>query len=237
MYGWRAKIGIIIPSLNNTMEPEFNKMVPRGVAVYATRLLLEKGLPKNLEKLATDTEVASDLIKTADVTGILYGCTSGSLIKGVGWDQEIIRRIESRTGIPATTTATAVVEAFRELKVKTVAVATPYVDEVNRIEKDFFEAHGVKVVHIQGLGYTKGGELHRESPETAYLFARKVDRPEADCLFISCTDFAAIEVLNTLEQDLGKPAMSSNTVSLWAILKKLGIKERIDDFGEILRHL
>ncbi len=237
MYGWRAKIGIIIPSLNNTMEPELNKMAPKGVAVYCTRLLLEKGLPEHLEKLAHDTEKAADLLKTADVTGILYGCTSGSLIKGVGWDQEIIRRIESGTGIPATTTSTAVIDAFRELKVNSVAVATPYVDEVNRIEKDFFEGHGVKVMHIQGLGYTTGQELHRESPESAYLFAKKVDRKEADCLFISCTDFAAIEVLNTLEQDLGKPVMSSNTASLWGMLKKLGIKEQIDGFGEILRHL
>ncbi len=219
------------------MEPELNKMAPRGVAVYCTRLLLEKGLPENLEKLAHDTEKAADLLKTADVTGILYGCTSGSLIKGVGWDQEIIRRIESRTGIPATTTSTAVIDAFRELKVNSVAVATPYVDEVNRIEKDFFEGHGVKVIHIQGLGYTTGQELHKESPESAYLFAKKVDRKEADCLFISCTDFAAIEVLNILEQDLGKPVMSSNTASLWGMLKKLGIKERIEDYGEILRHL
>jgi maleate cis-trans isomerase len=107
------------------------------------------------------------------------------------------------------------------------------VDEVNRIEKAFFEAHGVKVVNIQGLGYTKGEELHRESPDTAYAFAKKVDRREADCLFISCTDFAAIEVLNFLEQDLGKPAMSSNTASLWGILRRLGIKERMDGYGEI----
>jgi maleate isomerase len=237
MYGWRGKVGVILPSLNNTMEPELNKMVPKGVAVYATRLLLERGLPENLEKLATDTEQASDLLKTADVTGILYGCTSGSLIKGVGWDREIIRRIESRTGIAATTTSTAVIEAFKELKVKSVAVATPYVDEVNRIEKTFFEAHGVKVVNIEGLGYTKGEELHRESPDTAYAFAKKVDRREADCLFISCTDFASVEILNFLEQDLGKPAMSSNTASLWGILRKLGIKERMDEYGEILRHL
>ena len=237
MYGWRGKIGVILPSLNNTMEPELNKMAPRGIAVYATRLLLEKGLPDDLEKLATDTEKASDLLKTADVTGILYGCTSGSLIKGVGWDKEIIRRIEERTGIPSTTTSTAVIEAFKELGVKSVVVATPYIDPVNQIEKQFFEGHGVKVIAIQGLGYTKGEELHRESPETAYLFAKKVFRKEADCLFISCTDFACIEILNLLEQDLGKPAMSSNTASLWAILKKIGVKERIEGFGEILRRL
>lgn len=237
MYGWRGKVGIIIPSLNNTMEPEFNKMAPRGVAVYATRLLLERGLPDDLGKMATDTEKAADLLKTADVTGIVYGCTSGSLIKGVGWDLEIIRRIEERTGVLTTTTSTAVVEALKELKVKSVAVATPYIEEVNKLEKDFIEAHGVKVVNIQGLGYTKGEELHKESPETAYIFAKKVSRPEADCLFISCTDFASIEILNLLEQDLGKPAFSSNTASLWAILKKMSIKERIDEYGEILRRL
>jgi maleate isomerase len=237
MYGWRGKIGIIIPSLNCTMEPELNKMVPNGVAVFATRLLLEKGIPDQLERMAADTEKAADLLKTADVTGILYGCTSGSLIKGVGWDLEIIRRIEERTGIRTTTTSTAVIEAFKELNVKCAAVATPYIDSVNQIEKDFFEAHGVKVVNIEGLGYTTGGELHKESSETAYIFAKKADRKEADCLFISCTDFAAIEALDILERDLGKPVMSSNTVSLWAILKKMGIKERIDGYGEILRRL
>ena len=237
MYGWRGKIGLIIPSLNCTMEAELNKMVPQGVAVFATRLLLERGLPDELERMAADTDKAAHLLETADVAGILYGCTSGSLIKGVGWDLEIIRRIEEKTGIPTTTTSTAVIGAFKELKVSSAAVATPYVDSVNRIEKDFFEAHGVNVVNIEGLGYTKGEELHKESPESAYAFAKKVDRKEADCLFISCTDFAAVEAINFLERDLGKPVMSSNTVSLWAMLKKMGIKERIDGYGEILRRL
>jgi maleate cis-trans isomerase len=145
--------------------------------------------------------------------------------------------MEDRTGVPATTTSTAVIEAFKELGVKSVAVATPYVEAVNKIEKDFFEAHGITVVNIEGLGYTTGGELHRESPETAYAFAREVNREGADCLFISCTDFATIEVLNVLEQDMNKPAMSSNTASLWSMLRKLGIRDRIDDYGEILRRL
>jgi len=237
MYGWRGKIGVILPSLNNTMEPELNKMAPEGMAIYATRLLMEKGLPENLEKMATDTEQATDLLTSADVNGILYGCTSGSLIKGVGWDLEIVKRIEERAGIPATTTSTAVIEAFKELRIKTVSVATPYIDAVNEIEKNFFEDHGVKVLNIEGLQYTKGEELHRESPGTAYTFAKKVCRTDADCIFISCTDFDCIEILNLLEQDTGKPAMSSNTVSLWAMLKKMGIKEKIDDYGEILRHL
>ena len=93
------------------------------------------------------------------------------------------------------------------------------------------------MVNMQGLGYTTGEELHREPAETAYAFAKRVDHPKSDCLFISCTDFATIDVLNILEQDLGKVVFSSNTASLWSILKRMGIKDRIDGFGEILRHL
>lgn len=237
MYGWRGKIGLILPSLNNAMEPELNRMLPEGVAVYTTRVLLEKGLPEELEKMAADTETATDLLKCADVTGILYGCTSGSLIRGAGWDREIIKRIEDRAGIPATTTSTSVIEAFRELDVKTVSIATPYVDSVNQIEKEFFEKHGVRILNIEGLQYTTGKELHKESPQSAYAFAKRVCRSEADCIFISCTDFAAIDILSTLERDTGKRALCSNTASLWGILKKMGIKERIDGFGEILRRL
>jgi maleate isomerase len=237
VYGWRGKVGLITPSINCAMEPEFNKMVPNGVAVYATRILLEKGLPEELEKMAGGAEQAAALLKTANVTGIIYGCTSGSVIKGVSWDHEIIREIESRAGVPAITPSTAAIEAFHELKISSVAVATPYIDVVNRIEKEFFEDSGVKVINIQGLQYTNGEELQREAPETAYFLARKVDRKEAECIFISCTAFRTIEVINLLEQDLGKPVMSSNTVSLWGILKRIGVKERIEGFGEILRHL
>jgi maleate isomerase len=237
MYGWRGKIGLIIPSLNNTMEPEFNQMVPNGVAVYATRVFFDEGVPEQMTKMAVEVEKAADLLKTADMTGIVYGCTTGSLINGIGSDLKIISKIKKISSVPATTAATAVIEAFKELKVKTVAVATPYIDDVNRVEKKFFEAHGIRVINIQGLNYTSGKELHRESPETAYIFAKQADHPKADCIFISCTDFATIRVLNLLEQDLGKPVISSNTASLWAILRKMGIKDQIEEYGEILRHL
>jgi len=233
MYGWRGKIGLLVPSLNCTMEPEFNRMAPEGVSVFATRLRFERGLPENMKALSEGLDEAVDLLGTAEVTGIVYGCTSGSLIKGLGSDLDIIEQIERSSQIVATTTATAAVEAFKALGAKSLAVATPYVEEVNVSEKAFFEGHGFKVTHIAGLGFTTGADLHRVPPEMAYDFARKVDRPEADCLFISCTDFATIRVLDLLERDLKKPVVSSNTASLWAILKKMGIHSDIKGYGSI----
>ncbi|MEW5921375.1 MAG: maleate cis-trans isomerase [Bacillota bacterium] len=237
MYGWRKRIGLIIPSLNVTIEPEFNRLLAPGLSVHVTRTLLEEGSPENLGKMADDCVAAAKLLATAHVDIIVYACTSGSLIKGVGWDREIIRNIEAETGIIATTTSTAVIEAFQELGVKKVAVATPYIDEVNRIEKEFFEGHGVDVVNIEGLGFTKGEQLHAIPIGTAYSFGKKVDRPEADCVFISCTDFRAIEEIDSLEQDLGKPVMCSNTATFWSTLKETGVRHVYRQYGEILRRL
>jgi maleate isomerase len=237
MYGWRARVGVILPSLNCTMEPELNRMAPEGVSFHATRLLLAQGTPDSLKSMADETAAAAKLLATTHVDGILYGCTSGSLIKGLGWDREIIKMIEDAVGIPSTTTSTAVIDAFEALGVKKVAVATPYIDPVNDMEKVFFEGHGVEVVNIQGLGFTQGEELHTVPKGKAYQWGKEVDRPEAECLFISCTDFQALDELEMLERDLGKPVMSSNTASMWAILRTLGIKEEIKGYGQIFTKL
>lgn len=237
MYGWRARIGLILPSLNCTIEPELNRMAPDGISIHATRLLLEQGTPDKLKSMADDTAVAAKLLATTHVDGILYACTSGSLIGGLGWDLEIIKMVQEACGIPSTTTSTAVIDAFKELGVGKVSVATPYIDPVNEMERVFFEGHGVEVVNIRGLGFTQGEDLHNVPRGKAYQWGKEVDDPRSECLFISCTDFQAIDELEMLERDLGKPVMSSNTASLWAILRVLGIREKVNGYGEILKRL
>lgn len=232
MYGWRARIGLMIPSSNITIEPEFNAMKPEGVSIHGTRLLVGAATIEDLKKMAEKTEEASTLLATAGVNIIAYGCTSGSLVN-VGYDQELISRIEKTTGIQATTTSTAVVRAFRELGVGKVAVATPYAEEVNQAEKEFFEAHGIKVVSIKGLDI-HCEDRRRLTPETTYALACEVNTPEADAVFISCTNFKSITVIEKLEEKLQKYVFSSNTATMWDVLKRLGITEQIKGYGKLL---
>ena len=237
MYGWRGRIGVIVPSLNVTIEPEFNAMAPEGVSIHATRVLLEKGTAEALRDMAGETERAAQLLATAGVDIIAYACTTGSLVGGPGWDQELIKRIESKTNIRATTTATAVVLALKELAVDRLAVGTPYLEELNQLEKAFLEAHGIKVVHIEGLGFTGASELNNLDPGVAYVLGKKVDREEAQALFLSCTGFQTLEIIEALEQDLGKPVLTSNTATLWDILRKLKVKEPVVGYGEIFHRI
>lgn len=234
MYGARCKIGVIVPSLNNTLEPEFNRMVPADVAVYATRLRLERGVPDDLRAMADLTEQAGELLRHADVDCIAYCCTTGSLIDGVDWDEELAARLGKATELPVTTTASAAIKAMRSLGLKTVSVATPYIDEVNKIERAYIEACGIRVNFITGLQFTRGEELHSLDQDAAREFCRAAMVDGADGLFISCTDFASIDFIEELERDLGKPVVTSNTATLWMVLSLIKLDQPIEGFGQLL---
>ena len=235
MYGWKARIGLMIVASNAIIEPEFNAMVPRDVSVHVTRMLHERSI-EGLKRMAAYTEDAARLLSHAGVDIIAYACTAGSLIEGVGGDQDLSRRIEAATGIPATTTSTAVINAFRELRINKVSVACPYTEEVYQAEKAFFEANGVKVLAIKSLDLFREG-LRRSPPEATYDIACEVNTPEAEAVFISCTALKSITVIEKLEERLQKPVFSSNTALMWDILKKLGVREPIEGYGSLLTRL
>jgi len=225
----------MIPSSNITIEPEFYQMAPHGVSTHITRLTLHESTPDDLERMAGEAGSASELLATASVNIIGYGCTVGSLLKGSLWDLNIAKQIQMATGLPAVTTATAVIEAFRAFGIRRAAVATPYNSELNLLVKRYLEHNGIKVVELTALGLSDSNRWHFQPLEATYRLAKKADRPDAEGLFISCTDLKSVGVLARLEKELGKPVFSSNISLLWAILRRLRIPHSTDRYGSLLK--
>ncbi|MEZ0290659.1 MAG: aspartate/glutamate racemase family protein [Sulfolobales archaeon] len=235
MYGWRGRIGVIIPSSNTTMEAEFWKMAPEGISIHVSRVYLSTVDIDSLIALSREVSRASRELSSADVDIIVFGCTSGSLIGGVEWEKRLRDEIEKSSGVKSVTTAQAVVEALRTLNAREIAVATPYIDEINEREKIFLENHGFKVLRIKGLGIVKNTEIGRIPPWTAYRLGVEVSESlDIDALFISCTNFRTIEIIEMLESRLGVPVISSNTASMWLALRSIGVRDKIP-YGRLLR--
>jgi len=244
LHGWRARIGLIIPSANFTMEPEFYKMIPEGVTVHTSRMLLTETTSDTLVEMERHGVRAAEELKTAGVDLLIFGCTSGSFLEGVDHDIEIMRKLKDATGIPAITTSTAVLEALRLCQIRRVSVASPYVDEINKKLHVFLEANGFEVIQIKGLGL---GERKRifpisdlpistigmQSPYVSYRLVRKIISDDADGYFISCTNFRTIEIIQMLEDDLSKPVITSNQASLAIALKQMGIHNKVRGFGSL----
>ncbi|MBA3413897.1 MAG: maleate cis-trans isomerase [Chloroflexia bacterium] len=238
MYGERGRIGLITLATDTSVLPEYQRAMPAGVAVYPAPILLPRGevTPAALaEMLAVDSlERAASLLTWAEVGTIGFACTSGSFVHGVGWDRVLVERIEGATGVPATTTATAVVQALRAVGARTVAVATPYTDDLNRIERGFLEGNGFAVAAIGGLGCGIDAEIGRLGPDDAVRLVAEVDRPEADAIFVSCTNWHCLEAVPELEARLGKPVVTSNLAGAWAALQAIGLDEAAPASGTLL---
>ncbi len=228
-----TKIGLILPSVNCIMEPEFYGVAPPGISFHTTRVLLTETTPEALVAMEEDLESAGRLLATVRPHAVAYACTSGSFVKGLGWDKVIAEKIESITGCPAITTSTAMIQALEVLDIHRVALATPYLDRVNELESAFLSQNGIEVVACKGLGLS-GPTIREQTPERVYDLAKDVNSPEAEGVFISCTDFRAMEVIDTLERDLGKPVTSSNQVTLWALLNILKHPGRVTGYGRLL---
>jgi maleate isomerase len=236
MYGWRARVGLLVVASDVTCESELKRIVPEGVSIHTSRMTFPGAVtPEALEKLAGEAIKAAELLIPACVDTVAFCCTSGSFIKGPGYDEEIINTLKGRfPNVAATTTSTAVSTAFERLDIKKVAVATPYIDSVNEALKKYLEAQDISVLNIEGLGILDDQDTNNLPPEAAYRLSMKADVPEADGIFISCTSLRTIEIIERLETDLGKPVFSSNTATIWDALRKSKVYEPIEGYGKLL---
>ena len=238
-YGWRARLGVIVPPTNTVNEAEWQRLAPDGVSVHATRMPLHTDTETEAGERAlyTDLKKAVDDLSAAGMTVIAYGCTAGSMVQPL---TRITEHMTKQCGRPTVATAPAIVQALRALGVARVSVATPYHDALNEHEASFLAANDIETLTIVGLGIGAGGpdeykQIARHSAEDAFELAQANAHDDADAMVISCTDFATLPIIERLEGEIGKPVITSNQATFWAALRAAGINDRITGAGRLLR--
>jgi maleate isomerase len=189
-----------------------------------------------LERMNEDVEACARQLGSAAVDVIAYACTGGSLLGGVGFDKSLTRRIsEIAGGIPTVATATAVADGLRTLGVKKVSVVTPYPDDITEKVRIFLEESGFEVVSADGRRHKLNLDIGADTPEIIADFVDKHLAPEADGIFLSCTNWRAVEVAERLETETGLPVVTSNQATIWATLRTLGLDEPRPGYGRLFR--
>ena len=233
-YGARLRIGMLVPSGNVIIEPQVNAMLPPGVALYATRLPLRGSSEAELLAMAHDVDEAARLLAHANVGLIAFNCTAVSTYSKA-MEADIERRIAAATGLPALMTSKAIVEALRAFEARKVVLLTPYIAEVNAREVKFLEGEGLEVLSETGLGLNTNTEMALLEPDIWIDVARKNTNSNADAYLVSCTAVRSAEVIDALEQELGRPVVTSNQAIAWHCLRRGGIGDKVRGFGALLR--
>jgi len=205
-----ARIGVILPTSNRLIEPQFQYYAPPALGVHFQRARITGKWAQPIPELAP--EVARSAVSLTDARPdlIVFNCTGTSMKEGADGDAQLLNVIRSETGIPAMSTAQAVVEALSALGLRKLVLVTPYVQATNDHEIAYLREAGFDVVHDLALGLSGGDRFITVPPEHWVELALANDRPDADGFFLSCTNTTQIQAVAAIESASAKPVVSSN---------------------------
>ena len=229
------RFGLLTPSSNTVQEPEFSAALPPSVSLHTGRVAYRDITPQEQMRCVLELESESRKLGDAEVDVIVFAATAPTLANGMGYDRELIKRIEDASGRPATTAATAFVDALTRLAAKKIAIAAPWSKTMDKPMVAFMQASGFEVVNSEVAGYVASIELGRTGPQAAYALGRRADRPDADAIIMPGGNWPAMSMVEKLERELGKPVLANNAVSLWAGLRLLKRGDGIAGYGVLLR--
>ena len=221
---WR-RIGVIVPSSNTTVEADFIRALPAGVTVHAARAFLAETTAEAERRMIHDyVPIAVTDLATLKPHVVAFACTSGGAVLGVDGEIALIANIARETGASVVSTNDAVGNAIETLGRERIALLTPYVDELNQAIRAGLERRGLSVVHMAGLGITDNVVIGNVTPDKIIAFAeRELAGRQFDLLFVSCTNFRAVEARPLLMQRFAVPVVTSNQATIDAAFDAIGV--------------
>lgn len=231
----RAKIGYVLLATEQTVQDDVKTLCPPGVGMHFARLsnpdlITNETLLAQADNLAP---VAATLLPDGTLDVVAYACTSGSMLVG----EERVHA-ELNRGAPnakATSLITGVIRGLKAVGARKIVIGTPYIKEINDREAAYMADAGFDVLSITGLELELDSEMVRVPPEFLLEFAVSLDRPDADAVFISCGALRTLDVVDEIEQRIGKPVIASNQAMTWDTLRLAGVQDKIGGYGVLFR--
>lgn len=239
MNTWRARIGKISPSRGDAYTYEFYRMVPDKVLLTNIAAGVKQLTPDNFSRAFDAYFDAALTLAEEGAQFLIVGGGPVLVSQGPGTEDSLRERIQKATGLSMTTEFSAPAEACLARGVKRLGIISPYREGLNALVKAYFEAKGLQVPLIRGLGIEKNIDIGNLPERAAFDLTMQAFRegPEVDAYYITCSRWLTAVNIAPLEKETGKFVVSSIQAGLWKALQSLDIRDRIPNYGSLLASL
>jgi maleate isomerase len=228
----RARVGIIIPSSNRIVEQELVPMFPSGIGVNIARLRMA-GIPPSA--LLPAISSAAESLCDAGCGVIVFQCTASSMEEGAAVNARILEAIRKATGRIAVTTASAIAHAVEVLRIKDLALLTPYSEAVTRRQRSYLEEIGLRIVNCEYKNVSTAPNFFFLPQEYWLQELMRLATPQAQGYLLSCANLSCLSLIDRAEKQLARPVLTSNQAILWDSLRQAGIDDTLEDIGQLGR--
>ena len=240
--GWRLKFGVIAPSTNTVVQPEFDMMRPSGITNHFARIHIpndpltgDDDFTRLIDNVRRELLFAVDRVMTAEPQHLIMGMSSETFWGGLEGSERLKERIAARAGVAVTMGSDAARQALQRYGVRRLGVVTPYMPVADAEVRRFFTDCGFEVVRLLGLKCASPVLIAHVSEKELRDAILKVDGPDVEAVIQVGTNLAMARLAGIAEFWLDKPVLAINTATYWHALRTNGIDDPIDGFGSLLR--
>ena len=245
-YAYRLKFGVLGPSTNTIVQPEFDDMRPFGVSNHYSRIqnTNAKAISNELfmsgaRRIGKLTYDAIDWVMNADPDCLVMGMSAVTFDGGgAGADQFIQDVMERSGGLKVSVGSHSTRDALRAYGgITKIALLSPYWPAMNETVKGYFAEYGFEVVRDICLKCESWTAIAQVSQQTLMDKLRQLDGDDIDAIVQVGTNLCMSRLAGEAERWLGKPIIAINTATYWHALRANGINDKMLGFGRLLSDL
>ena len=240
--GWRCKLGVIGPSTNTVVQPDFDAMRPAGVTNHYSRIYTPDAAALSNDSFRAGVSVIGDNVMDAVMSVmtcapdyLVMGMSAITFFGGAKGADAFVRRIEEVSGVGISVGSHSTAAALRAYGgIKRIAVLSPYWPVMNEAVVGYFTDMGFSVVRDIALQCKSWTGIAEVTPAQCREALRKLDGDDVDALVQVGTNLSMVKLAAAAELWLGKPVVAINTATYWHALRANSIQDRLEGFGRLL---
>lgn len=240
--GYRSLFGVLGPSTNTIVQPDFDDMRPVGVTNHYSRIAVEDAQAISDEsfmagtlEISRNTLDAVRAVLTCNPDFLVMGMSAVTFYGGADGAQKWRDNIESEAGLKLCTGSQSLIEAFNVYGgIKRIAVVSPYYPSANAQVAHFMADHGIEVVRDICLRCPSWTSIAQVPTATLREQLKTLDGDDVDAIIQVGTNLSMTRLAAAAEMYLGKPVIAINTATYWNALRQNGITCKIPGFGRLL---
>jgi maleate isomerase len=242
--GWRKKFGVLGPSTNTIVQPDFEMMRPPGVTNHYSRIFTPNAQAMSNETFMAGTQVIGEntleavrSVMTCSPDYLVMGMSAVTFYGGAKGADAFQARVEKEAGVGISIGSHSCTAALKTYGgVKRIAILSPYYPVANAQVARYFTDCGFEVVRdvcLQCRSWTAIAEVPpgvlREK-----LIALDGNGRDVDAIVQVGTNLSMVRLAAAAEMWLGKPIVAINTATYWHALRQNNIPDKTSGLGRLL---